>query len=268
MRKRNWKRFWKWATITTASALLLVAVAGWMLFQRIPDWYHPAEAHPDEAQSVRDDFTGTYNNLSIALNESSGPFEFRLRQEQVNAWLSARHEIWPEARHWLPREVSGPQVIIEPGGIRLAAALRHSSLQAVISVRLKVSADDAGITVRLLGAAAGSLPIPKSQTRQFLTMLDQGGNWPAGRRADGQLGDRSLPALGGLFDGVVFSNRWIWHNGRQPFKITRITCRPGELVLTFHPLPRQADRSSGSLRLMDFGSTGDISPGSGPAGSR
>jgi hypothetical protein len=269
MRKRSWQRWLKWATITTAAVLVGGVVAAWLLFQYIPAWYHPLEVPPDEVQSVRDTFVSAFDRLSEALNTSAGPFEFELRQDQVNAWLSTREQMWPESRHWLPPGVTYPQVIFDRDTVRLAATFRHGSLQTVASAQLAIRADADGIHVKLLRVSAGSLPVPRSQVREFFRMVDRQ-NWPAGQRVRDQLGDRPLPALTGLYEGIIFPSGWIWQNGRLPFQVNQISCQPGKLILTLQPLPRQFDRSelSPSPATWDFTPIQRISPGSAPAGSR
>lgn len=266
MRKRNWQRWWKWGALAAATVLVVALVACWLMFQHIPAWYHPLEIPPEQVQSVRDDFVGTFDRLSELLNTSPGPFEFRLRQDQVNAWLVSREQMWPESRRWLPPQIADPQVIVDQGGVRLGATFRHGSVRAVLGARFEVHAGQGGVSVRLAGVSAGSLPVPGSKVRELLAMVDAR-NWPAGRRVHGQLDDRPLPALVGLYEGVIFPNAWIWQNGRQPFKITRFTCEPAEIVMTFEPLPRQASR-----RSEPADSPSDailrISPGSRPAGRR
>jgi len=210
-------------------------------------------------QAVRDDFVGTFDSLSEGLNKSRRPFDHHFSQDQINAWLASRERMWPNSRKWLPRSMSDPQVVIDREGFRLAVAYRHRSIRTVLNARFQAHADADGITVRLVRVAAGSFPMPSSRIRRLLAMMDARA-WPAGRRVDSQLQDRPLPALRGLFEGVTFPNAWIWQNGKQPFRITRLRFEPGELVVTFEPLPRQI--------AVWPGLTGRNSPGSPPAGSR
>jgi len=269
MSKRNWHRWWKWGTIATATVLLVALAAGWLMFQHIPAWYHPLEIPPEQVQSVRDDFVGTFDRLSELLNTSPGPFEFRLRQDQVNAWLVSREQMWPESRRWLSPQLSDPQVIVDRSGVRLGATFRHGGVRSVLSAQFEVHADQGGVAVKLAGVSAGSLPMPRSKVRELLATIDAR-HWPAGRRGHGQVDDRPLPALAGLYEGIILPNGWIWQNGRRPFRITRLTCEPGEIVAIFEPLPRQVSRPSRRSEPADSSSDviWNISPGSRPAGSR
>jgi len=269
MPKRNWTRWCKWATIGTALVLIAVVVAGWMLFQHIPDWYRPIEIPPDLRDAVRADCINASNSLSQLLNDSQKPFDFRLEQDRVNSWLwmAAQGEIWPRWKRALPAGVQDPHVVFGPDAVRLAISWRRGSVRTVFNARLALGADAEGIRARLLEVAAGSLPIPRSKVQQLLATLD-GQVWPAGKPAQNQIGNKPLPALAGLYDGIVLPNTWIWPNGRPPFKVTKIALRAGEATLTLEPLPRQAGGRPGPSSDDSPSPIWSISPGPASAGSR
>ena len=79
------------------------------------------------------------------------------------------------------------------------------------------------------------------------------GPWPAGKRVRAQFGPEPMPALGGLFDGIVLPNAWILENGKQPFRITALTLEPGAIVVTFEPLRRHGSSRLNSHRSLDPG---------------
>lgn len=252
----------KWfKRIAIISAVMAVAGLGtaWMMFQHIPDWYRPVQVPPEYEQAVRDDVTGTYDRLNRGLNESQRLFDHRFSQDQINAWLAMRERMWPYSRKWLPAAMSNPQIMIDREGFRLAVTYHDRGIRTVLNAQFQAHADRDGITLKLVRVAAGSLPMPHSQIRQLLAKIDAGA-WPAGKRVDGQLQDCPLPALSDLFDGARFPNTWIWENGEKPFRITQLQFEPGELVVTFEPLPLQTSVWSGLM--------GRNSPGSAPAGSR
>ncbi len=235
----------RWVLLGGLVAAAAVPITGWLMFQHIPAWYRPPAIAPADQQRVRDDLLGTLDALGASLVHSEGPFEHRFTQAQVNAWLAVREAIWPGTRAWLPRPLSDPFVAIDEGGVRLAATYRHGGLKTVLSARLELSADPGGVRVRLARVAGGSLGIPRSWVRDELAALDADA-WPAGQRSGLQYGDGCLPALSGLFEGVVFPNAWIWKNGEQPFRITRLRFEPGALAVTFEPLPRHPSRRTSS----------------------
>ena len=226
--------------LAVAAVVVLAAiVALWMMFQRIPEWYAPPEIAPHEIQAVKNDFAQTEVDLSKRLNaaEADDSFEFRLTQDQINAWLAVRGEIWPLSRKWLPPYLEQPMVVLDRDGIRVAALLTHQSLRAVVSLRVEVRAEPDGLFVRLAEVAAGNLPIPRSQVRKFLKRLDRK-FWPMGAHLPGQIGPHRLPSLGNILEGIRLPNTWIWMNGKQPFRITSIDLEPGQVRIGIEPLPR------------------------------
>jgi len=227
------KRLVVTATVLAASAV----VTAWMMFQHIPAWYQPIQVLPDDVDPVKDDFIATIDGLSKLLNESQEPFEYRLTQEQINAWLAVRKEIWPLSRKWLPPSLEDPMIVLDPDGLRLAVLFRRRSLQAVVSARFRVRATSDGLLLHLAEVTGGDLPLPRSQVRKVLARLDRD-LWPGGRTVHSPLGNRPLPPLSDLPDGMRLPNEWIWPNGKRPFRITRITFEPGAVRITFHPLPR------------------------------
>ena len=239
-------------------ALAAVFAVAWMMFQHIPAWYQPPVVPLDRLQAVRDDFVVTFDRLSEALNTSPSAFEFRLTQDQVNGWLAAREQIWPACRKWLPSFIEDPMLIIESDGLRLAAVLRRRSLRSVLSAKLSVHVDSGGLAVRLVDVAGGDLPLPKSEIRKLLADLETDA-WPTGQRIPGQIGNRPLPPLGSVFEGIVLPNEWVWANGRQPFRVTRVVFEPGVAVLTLEPLSRQ---NSGRSQGTRTNSPGVLPPGS------
>lgn len=230
-------RAWRW--ILAAGTLITVAVfvTIWLMFQHIPGWYRPVAISPDDLQRVRDDLLGTFDVLGEWLVNVEEPFTHRFTQDQINAWLAARQDMWPGAGDWLPRGLADPFVRIDAQGFRLAATYRSRGIQAIVSARFVARADEQGVFLQLVEISGGSLSIPKSWIRDDLAALDAG-HWPAGRRVGSQLDDRPLPALSGLLDGVILPNGWIWENGKQPFRIVALQFEPGVMRVTFDPLER------------------------------
>jgi hypothetical protein len=235
---------WRW--VAGSAAVVVAGALGtlWLLFQHIPSWYQPVLLTPAEADRAKADLTQLSDGLNAALVQSRSAFEVRVSEERLNAWLAVREEAWPLSREWLPAGLSNPVVVVDHDEVRLAATLRHGSIQTVVSIRLGVAGDEDGIRVRLLDVSGGSLPVPGAWVREHLARLDAGA-WPAGRTSPHQHGHQPLPALGGLLEGVTFPNAWFWSwplQDRQPFRINRLRAGPGELVFELEPLPRERSR--------------------------
>jgi hypothetical protein len=233
---------WRWIVAGLAMLLIGGVVTGWLLLQHIPAWYRPMEIPPGELQRVRNDLVQTSDSLAEALKEPRGPFKFRVTQDHVNAWLSAREAIDPKTREWLPPTLSEPMVVFEPGGVRLGATYTEGSLRAVVSARLALTADGEGIKARLEDVAGGSLGLPDGMVRNGLKTFD--------RRVSPKLNEAGVTArdrrlrLRDLVDGVVVPNVGKWPGSGQRFRVLGLDFEDGALTVTLERLPYQAERRS------------------------
>lgn len=235
------RRWWRWILAGACGAVVAGLVTTWLLFQHVPAWYRPPVVPASEGQWLRNDFSHTIEVWQEWLNSADTPFEQRLTQDQINAWLAGREELWPPSRDWLPPSLADPFVVIDEGGLRLAVTYRDRGVQTVLSGRLAVEATADGLRFRLDEVAGGSLGLPVGWLREELAALDRGG-WPAGQRVRDQLGGPPLPHLAELFEGAVFPRAWVLPNGHRPFRIADVQFESGAVVLTFDPLPRQTAR--------------------------
>ena len=218
-----------------ALAFLACLAIGWLMFQHVPSWYQPVAVAPAEKDRIRNDLFATQDDLTQGFNEHRETFQHGITQDQINDWLAAREAIWPRSREWLPPEVSKPFVAFTPEGIHLAATINIEGVQTVVSARLAVSADDAGVHVRLVEIRSGAVSVPPSWIRDQLASLDQHG-WPAGERVKYQLSAMPLPPLAGLLDGITLPNEWVWWDSKRPFRVVGMESKAGEFVGTFEPL--------------------------------
>jgi len=166
------------------------------------------------------------------------PFEFRVTQDQLNAWIAAREEMWPLAREWLPPGIADPFVSIDEQGIRLAATVQFGSLQTVVGVRLAVTAAPDRLHLKLIEVTSGSLPVPASLVEQQLVSFYRKHGiqleWP-----DRQ-GERKLVNLNGLAsEGIDLPNLGVWRQLDLPpreYRVIGLGFEPGVLTLTVQPL--------------------------------
>jgi len=260
MRKHHRAKWFKRIAIVMAVVIVAGLCSAWMMFQHIPDWYRPPQIPPEYEQVVKDDFARMQETLNPGWMSSPAPFEYRFHQDQINAWLMKRDELWEyfyrKSRKWLPPSMSDPQVSLDPDGFRLAVTYRHRDIQTVLSAQFQAQMDNNGIKIRLVQVAAGSLPIPLSRIKPLLAKMDTH-EW---NLESSQGRDRPRPGLTGLFEGLRIPNTWTWQDSQQTIRITGFRFEPGVLVVHFEPLPRQISVWSGLI--------GRNSPGSAPAGRR
>ena len=198
------------------------------------------------------------------------PFDVVLVDRSVNEWLAALPHAWPDALDALPPELSRPvvrfigkplwdrlssrsndrleslshterQSRFAPGEIIVGAHFAHGGWSAIASVRasLCVSEDGTRIEIRWNGAYGGSLALPEWLVENLLTEqpVDR---WIAGvsRKAGSSGGPKDRSGTDGaakLLQGFEIDNRFVWFNGKRPFRIDSIEIDEGELHLRIEP---------------------------------
>ena len=213
-----------------AGGFLVVFAAGWLMFQHIPAWYAPPAVGPEAEDAVFNDWLGTMDVLTGQLINSPGAFEHRFTAQQINEWIAIREAKWPDARHWLPPEVSDPFVTLGPEGVRLAATVEMSGLRTVVSASLSVAVSAGGIKLNLREIDAGSLSIPKVFIDKYLSQIDS------------ELASEDWCA-GNLRKGLLIESRHVWPNGKKPFRITGLRFEPGVCIVRFEPLEDEGRHS-------------------------
>lgn len=238
--KRKWRRL-KAALLGLAVAGITFLAVSWLLFQHVPSWYQPIEVPPDQVQRVQADLMRTTDTLNERMVRAREPFQFTIGQDQVNAWLAAREDMWPLSREWLPPGVSDPFVTIDAEAVRLAGTVQYGSVQTVVSVRLTLTADAERVRVQLLDVTGGSLPVPRGWVEELLVRFQQTHAGRLERLApdSSDLNQRNHIMLNDLYEGIDFSNRGLWRqldNRPRPYRIIGLRLEPKALTVTVQPV--------------------------------
>jgi len=211
--------------------ILLIGLggAGWLLFQRIPAWYTPTQVAAADLQSVRDDFGGLLTFLGDRISKNR-PFELRITQDRLNAWLIARRDIWPRAEEWIPPMIDEPFIAFEPDRVILAGTAELGGIRTVVSASCRLSVDEKGLAVRLFDVRAGSLPVPDAWVGSAL------GKMSIGSPRRGRSGFLP-PAPEEFLTGTHVPPEFLWPSPRRSVRILRIRLERGAITLWGEPLP-------------------------------
>ncbi|HOW19818.1 MAG TPA: hypothetical protein PLC79_12350 [Phycisphaerae bacterium] len=218
------------------AALLAGGLTGWMLFQHIPAWYAPVQVPAADLQGVKDDLIACNNAFDDRM-QAGGVFEFRITQDRLNAWLSAREQMWPAMRKWVPPMMEDPFIGFEPGRVVLAGTVTLGGVRTVLSVRLRLDADDKGLLVRLTEVRAGSLPVPAVLVREPLRQIDA-------HTRNGREAASKFPLAEDLLAGVHVPAEFVWWADKRHFRVCGVRVEPGAITFRVEPLPRHL-RGSG-----------------------
>jgi len=228
------------ALIGLAVAILVVGGGLWMVVHHVPGWYKPVYVPEAQIDQVRTDAVRNYSRFGDGLVRHN-TFAFTLDERQVSEWITAREHIWPESGDWLPAWVKEPVVSFRDGHILVGARLDFDGHQLIAGAYLTIElGSDDILVVRLDRVVAGSLPLPLSALggplAQLLRLEGRDLDFLPESVADTAEYFRESEPVSVLSKGIRRANRFIWENGRRPYRIDAIKIADGKLTLTIEPL--------------------------------
>ncbi len=180
-----------------------------------PAWFRPAAVDHGQLRADKAALAAIQDGISAGLNGGER-VTVRLTAAQLNRWLAARAEIWPEAA-WLP--VQEPCVELIPDGLRVGTVLEWRGWRVVGSARIAVQVRTDEIALRVVEAAVGALPVPTAWLVSGLAEL------PGVR----DIGGRTVGAE------VRLPNDLTWPNGRRRFRVAELRPGPDEWTVVLEP---------------------------------
>lgn len=240
------RRKWLLWTLTGSAVLSLILLGGlWLLLHHIPAWYQPAYVTDARLGDVRASAADAFNLISERIAQGQS-FEVALDERQVTEWISARERVWPASGGWLPAWLEDPVISFRHDRIILAARLNLEDRawlggEWIGGVHLSVDLIEENMLVlRLRRITGGSLPVPSqwlaAPISSLLRMEDRDVGLLPSAAADLLRRMRDAEPLQLLSQGVRRANRFIWENGRRPFRIAGLRAADGKLTLTIDPL--------------------------------
>ncbi|MDO8631490.1 MAG: hypothetical protein Q7R41_13470 [Phycisphaerales bacterium] len=216
----------------------------WLALEHRPGWYAPAVLDEQGVQAARRDATNAVDQFGDQLVRRQ-PFEVVLRDDALNAWLTAMPSIWPDAARAVPRELHDPALRFESGLLRIGALYEVSGWRAIVSgaAAAALAADGATIELRLVETCCGSVPMPPSLIARaanphlHAAAMSDGKQSSAPETPHGAISSiHEVRSVEQLYRGVRIRNRFVWPNGKRPFRIDQITIDAGELRLRIEPI--------------------------------
>ncbi len=213
------RRFLRWALFGCALlGLFLFALLGAATCR--PAWYQPASADFSQLQSDQADLVRLADAIGRSLNAHE-PIEFTLPAEQVNRWLAARRELFPDVVFpELDRLLVRPMIRIDSNGVAAAALVDLRGWPVVMSTTLRPVLLDDAIEVELAGAHVGRLAAPQFALDQIAAAIRRAQSPPETSMASGRI---RLP------------RRLVWPNGKCRFAISRLDFAEGRVTVQLVP---------------------------------
>ncbi len=236
--KRRWVRR---VALGLAGGALLAATIGWFTFQHKPGWYRPVAPSAATTRRAQADSAAVFDYISDHLVDGRS-FDLSIRARSVTEWLAALPVLWPELQAELPPELCDFAVGFEEGAIRVGAHLERNGWKVIanLGVVVEVIANGDEIRVRLVDVRGGSLRLPRAAVERMLGGVE----WARTSMTDGTGGAssswqdavRAVQTLDDAFRGVSLRNRFVWPNGRRPYRIAGVAATDGVLRLRIEPL--------------------------------
>lgn len=187
-----------------------------------PSWYRPAAVDHSRLWADKAALVKLQDDISAALNAGRS-IRLELDAAQVNRWLAARAEMWPDAALDLG-PLSDPQVCFAHAGIRLGATARRGGFGSVVSLECSIDVTDDSVVIYCESARLGAVPIPLA--------------WLTDRLAE-PFSSGPLIVREDLPGAAAIANDWIWPNGKRRCRLGELSIDDGKASVLLEPLERK-----------------------------
>jgi len=238
------RRILRRSALISLIAAPLGSLTLWLALEHRPGWYAPAVLDEQGVQAARRDATNAVDRFGDQLVRRQ-PFEVVLRDDALNAWLTALPGIWPDAARAVPRELHDPALRFGSGQLRIGALYEASGWRAIVSGAVVAALADDGATIelRLVETCCGSVPAPRWLIARIVNPHLRAANPSEGNQSSVSETSRvaissihEIRSIEQLYGGVRIRNRFVWPNGKRSFRIQQITIEPGEVRLRIEPI--------------------------------
>lgn len=183
-----------------------------------PAWYQPAAVDYGRLREDKAALARLQDEISAALN-SGWPAQFEIREDQLNRWIVARDQLWPEAGDE-PAAWQDVQVELHGGVVRIGATVEYGGLRAVATLLCRASISGEGIEIYCDSCRLGLLPVPLGWLSSALAELQSEGDVLVS------------PLRGGT---MLIRNDWVWPNGRRRCRLSEVRVVDGVATAVLEP---------------------------------
>ncbi len=206
-RRARRETVFRWLARLLVVLLIMIALVIYLFFSA-PRWYRPPPAGDVAAGYLAERAENRLVEEAHLIRESGENWSLRIREEQVNAWLSLRLRAWMENHLDLmwPEELGIPQIRFEPDHVLVAARVTTAWGQPVVSARLRPRVQDGQLRLTLVHTGLGRMRRPGEPREQLPALLerlqaDLAEDSDAAWLLEVLLGDRAIVPAMNLADG-------------------------------------------------------------------
>ncbi len=210
--------------------VLVGALALWDQTRRPPAWWAPPDPNDQAVVALAERVEQWVLEVAHEVRPADELWSVRIREHQVNAWLSARLPEWASRQDlaW-PARLGIPQARFDDTGVRVALEVREQRRSRFIVARLVPQLVDEQLVLRLDGVSLGRLPLPGEPLQALGEVLGDAG----------ALSDAG-PILEALMAGTPIDPVWQLSDGRR-VRLVGLHYAAGRLELTCRTLQPGSD---------------------------
>ena len=201
------------AGLPCAAALLLVLAATYR-----PAWYRPAGVDQARLHADKAALFELEDQISAALN-AGREIRLQVSEDQINRWLAARAELWPEAGIDLGG-LHDPVVSLSHGAICAAATASEGPLRGIIGVSCHIAVTDDEVAIHCDRVRLGAIPVPW--------------RWISDALPRSALQDMEAITKGNRT--ITLFNDWLWPNGKRRCRLRELHVADGAVEVVIEPL--------------------------------
>ncbi len=217
-RRTGRRRLRRLALAAGASGLAALAALTLAATHR-PAWYRPAAVDHTRLLADKRELVNLLDRIGEALNNNR-PITFELRADQVQRWLVARAEIWPDASVDLG-PLRDPVVRSEGDRVQVAATVEGRGLRAVLATTCHAEVRPDSVLIHYEALHLGALPVPVRWAAGMLAGIPDAGPLLAAAPEPGTL---------------ALANDWIWPNGHRRYRLRKLEVSDGVAKVTLEPV--------------------------------
>ncbi|MBP7744930.1 MAG: hypothetical protein KA383_02285 [Phycisphaerae bacterium] len=212
-------RRWRLVLLSGACLVPVLLLGAFLALTFRPAWYQPGAVDRGRLLADKTALAQLQDDISAALN-AGRTARFRLDEAQLNRWLTARGELWPELGAD-PEGIGQPVVRLADGVIRVAVLARVRGAEAIVELAGRVEPTAESIVVHCAHVRVGAVPIPR--------------DWVLGQ-VSRRLARAANTKLTVAHGALRLANEWVWPNGKRRFRAAEIVVSAGAVEVALEPL--------------------------------
>ncbi len=156
--------------IVLVAVAIVGGIAAWRLTWLEPAWWPQDVAAKEQTEALADRVEYRIAEDAHKVRPDADPWRLRVRDDQVNAWLTSRLPEWLEHSEnvtW-PSQLGTPRVRFGEGGVSIGLSFDDRGRRRYVVADLEPQIVDGRLSLALNGVSLGRLRIPGASIQTLL----------------------------------------------------------------------------------------------------